>query len=166
MKVTIVEYNKKLVNIGIAFSFFGLFVLLLNCVPLIWKNYGISLIYLALFFFIIGFSLVNFYTRKIKQIGYILFEEKSTKISIERLEFELINSEFNVKFSQTGYEGKSNYIPFLTIGSFTTNPGINTICFNNNQQKFNYVIFIKSETEYQNLLTKISNNYKKQNEKY
>lgn len=160
MQVAIISYNHKATNIGMLIFHLGFAFLFINAIPFVWNNYGMYVVYLSLLMLFSGAISVNYYTKKVNQIGSILFEENKTKFSINTSEIEIINADYCVKFSKTGYEGKTNYIPFLTIGSFTTNPGINTICFYNDLRKFSYEIILKSESEYKSLLNKLSNNYK------
>lgn len=161
MKIAIISYNHKAINVGMIIFHLGFVLLFINVIPFVWYNYGIYVVYLSILMLFSGAISVNYYTKRVKEIGTIHFEEKKTKISINTKEIEIINENYNVKFSNTGYEGKSNYIPFLTIGSFTTNPGVNSISFYNEKNKFRYEILVKSKTEYNKLKSIIKEMYKK-----
>ena len=160
MKAIIIIYNKKATRISMLLFHTGFIFLFINIIPFVWNNYGMTIVYIGVTMLFLGATLVNYFTKKVKKNGYILIEKDKTKISTETSQLELINQEYQVKFSNTGYKGRSNYIPFLTIGSFTTNPGVNTICFYNKKKEFNYEILIKSEIELNKLKNILKKTYK------
>lgn len=153
MKFNIVTYNCKMVKFGIIASYIGLVTLLLNIIPKVWESYGMIVVIFALIFLFTGSVLINFHMKKIKQTGYIIIEENITNVLVDELKIEIKNKEYNVRFSNDGYEGQSNYKPFMTLGAFTTKSGINSICFYNEKKSFKYEILIKSKIEYDNLKT-------------
>lgn len=164
MTLQIISCNNKAVKIGVIFHYVTLLVLIVYCIPGVGEVSGNSLLYIASFFFIVGISLVNYYLSQLNQIGSIRLQENTTMFLIDRTEIEIVNSEFSVKFSKSGYEGQSKITPFLT-GAFTSNSGINSLCFYNERQKFEYKVIIRSELEYKNVINQLANNYVNYNEK-
>lgn len=129
----------------------GFAVLLINFIQFVWVNFGMLIVFVSIVLMLLGAFSVNYHTKKIKLKGYILFEDGKTIINEKKTQTVLFNSEYNVKLLYTGYKGKSNYIPFLTIGAFTTNPGVNAICFYNEKCFYRYEILVKSKLEYYRL---------------
>ncbi len=160
MEISIIEYNRKAIRIGMRMFYVGFLFLFLNTFPFVWESYGMLIVCIALSVMLFGAISVNYYTKKTKKIGLLKFEECCVKILTNEMQIVLINQEYFIKFSNSGYEGKSNYIPFLTIGSLTTNPGVNSICFYNHKNKFELEVLIESKIKYDNLKAIISNGFK------
>lgn len=108
-----------------------------------------------------SFIAIDFYSKKTIKIGQIIFHNEVTTITKDLDVLELNNNDYYVVFSNDGFKGMSNYLPFLTIGAFTNNPGINTICFKNEETQFKYEVLVKSETEYNKLKEVLLKNFKK-----
>jgi hypothetical protein len=163
MEICIVSYNSKAIIFGMRLFYVGFCFLFINIIPSVWENYGMVIVYVAFAMMCLGAIGVNYYSQKTKRIGSLKFENGSTRILIGEIQIDLLNHEYDVKFSNSGYEGKSNYIPFLTIGSLTTNPGINTIYFSNNQNKFEYEVLIDSKVKHDKLQSIINKEYRSVN---
>ena len=148
MKVSIITYNHRFIKIGVFISTLGLIIIFLNLVSFIWANYGMIIVFLGIITILTGFFMVDYYSKQIKIIGYLFIRGITSEIAINDSLIEIENGNYFIKFSESGYKGKHNYKPFLRIGAFTTNPGINKIEIFNGTNKYSFEILLNSEFEY------------------
>lgn len=148
MRLDIITFNKVKVRNGIIFSYIGLFILFLNIIPGISELIHFLITTAAILILSIGFVIVNKYEDKIKVIGFIEINNYVTLLYINKLVKEIDNSKFNIKFSNSGYKGMSNYSPPITLGAYTSHNGINNIRFYNAKEDYKFEIQITSQRQY------------------
>jgi hypothetical protein len=159
MTINIIAYNHLMEKYGIKLLYIGFTFLFVNAIPVIWQNMGMIIVVIALILIITSIALVNYSTRRIEVIGKISIGDDSTQIQIKDLVTVLANKEYHSKLSEACYEGRNNYIPFLTIGSFTSHTGITDIFFYNDQKFFKYKIKISSKAELNVITSTIKNHF-------
>ena len=157
--INIISYNKRKVEFGLVVIRIGFIILFIDIIPFVWQNFGMPLAFFALLILLIGSGITDHSEKKTTKIGSIVIEKDRTKINENSIESEILNKEYKAKFSKSGYKGLSNYIPFLNVGYFTTNSGINRICFFNDDKKYEYDIQVNSRSEFNKLKTVLSNNF-------
>jgi hypothetical protein len=161
MRVNIVTYNKKKVRHGSILCYTGFALLLINITPFVGEKLGLPINCSAIVLILLGSFMIIYYQNKLSNRGYITIAEERTKIHDASTEVEIVNKEYKVHFSGSGYKGASNYKPFLSLGAFTTNPGINKISFFNDKEKYEYEILINSKNDFTQVIDLTERYFKK-----
>lgn len=160
MKIEIISYNRKAAHNGLLLIHLGFAILLINFIPYLFYNYfEMLVVYFSVVLIFSGILIEGYFTSETKKVGYLIFEDQYTQVSIDNNGVNFINSDTNVEFSKAGYKGK--YSPFLTLGSLRTSTGINTICLSDEIKKVEFEILFKSKNEYYEALEIIKNSFKK-----
>jgi len=160
MKLDVVKYKKLLVQLGVALTYVGMGILFINLLPKIPGYFEKIIMLTGVAVIAIGCVVINYYTKNIDVIGTIIIHTDITQIHFNSANFTISNQDFKCEFSNSGYKGMSNYIPFLTVHSFTTFHGINEIIFYNNSNKYRFEILISSQRQQENLLNILKDTFK------
>lgn len=146
MKVPIVFVDKIKISKGENLFRVGFISLFFNYVPYkYFEHLTIYFVLISILIMFIGIFIINKHTFNLKTMGQISFDDVKTTIEESDCIVEIKNVHYCIKFSKTGYKGKSNYIPFLIIGSLTENPGLNHIEFIQGNYRYEYDILIRNE---------------------
>ncbi|MEI6508105.1 MAG: hypothetical protein WCO54_06440 [Bacteroidota bacterium] len=160
MKIDIITYDKKKVDIGMIFTNVGFLILMVSAI-FQFLNYdsGNIPLFVGLALTIFGSIFTIIYEWKNTKIGNIVFEDKKTIIQKETYSFEILNEDYSVKFSKTGYKDQTNDNPFQNVGRLSVNPGINQISFIGATEKYEYDVLIKSRKEFDGLVIFLEKNF-------
>ncbi len=147
VQIYIINYNKEGVRYGSLICFMGFALLLTNAIPFVGKEFALPVACTAIVLILLGSFVIIRYQNKLSNQGYIIIDEYKTRIKNKSSEIEIVNKDYYVNFSEDGYKGASNYRPFLHVGAFTSNPGINKISFFNDKKKYDFEILIDNKND-------------------
>ena len=96
---------------------------------------------------IYALAVSKYFDLKMLKIGSVEINEETTTIIRCGQKTDYINKTISFRYNNLRFKGSHNYIPFLTLGSFTTHTGLNTISLDNGHETISLDIIIKNELE-------------------
>ena len=164
MILDIVTYNKKYVNYGIRLIYIAIFLILICFIPDVTKNYGSEILYCIIIFLTLGVVIENYFAKKITKVGDLIIEEEFSIINLDSTNRKITNLDFLLKISEKSYKGESNYDPVLGTGLFSVHSGVVLISLENEKDKFTFEVVIPNK-HYLKMLIEFANyNFKNENE--
>jgi hypothetical protein len=154
MYFKIIKYNHEGVELGRKIRTVGLFIVpCLIIMAYVTDNYNVPNVmqfivkycsFIMLILVVFGSLKVGYHTNKLEKVGQMKVEFDETFISDNSGELIIRNSDYDISFSDSGYEGRSRWNPVTGIGAMIKDSGINVIIFKKEEKILEYEILISN----------------------
>ena len=156
----IVIYNKKYVNYGIRLIYLAIFLILISFIPAITSKYGSEILFFTITFLTFGVVIENYFTRKVTKIGELIIEKEYSIINYESSSTKITNLDFKLNLSEESYKGESNHDLISGTGMFSVHSGVVLVSFINDIDNYSVEIVIPNKHYLRMLIELAKHNFK------